>query len=72
MTKRYSVLLAYDIPCYATVIVEADSHEEAERKALDAFDETDFEPCWENWDDLRVVDGSEEVDENDMRKEVQS
>lgn len=66
--KRYSVLLAYDVPCYATIIVEADSPEEAERIAMtDKAACADFEPSWDASSDVRLADDAEEVDENDLR-----
>lgn len=62
--KRYSVLIAYDVPCYATVIVEANNHEEANAKALAMADDTIFEPCWDGSDDYRVADAAMELDAN--------
>lgn len=59
--KTYSVLLAYDVPYYATVIVEADSPEEANAKALAAAVDESFDPSWDASSDYRVADSAVEV-----------
>jgi len=52
MTK-YTVVLAYDVPCYATLIVEADNEDDAETVAL-KISPVLFEPDWSARGDVRV------------------
>jgi hypothetical protein len=57
--RKFSVLLAYDVPCYHTVVIDAENEDDADRKAekiLSDFDDLNvFEPEWSEMDDFRVV-----------------
>lgn len=55
----FQVILAYDIPCYKTIEVEAADAEEAEAKADDILQDVDsdtFEPDWQQSDNYRIAD----------------
>lgn len=56
--KTYLILCAYDIPCYATIEVEADSQEEAAKMIEDDFwgmtHDEQFEPEWSQPDNPRA------------------
>ena len=56
--KTYTVLLAYDVPYYSQVTVEAHTQEEARRKAIEEADEASFDAGWDAASDTRVVDVS--------------
>ncbi len=64
---KYELTLAYDISCYCTVTIEADSAEEAEKIALerDATHQEDwsFDPDWSTAGDTRVACEAMEVEE---------
>jgi hypothetical protein len=47
MTTKYEVTLAFDVPCYATVSVEAESYEDAIKQALIEAETESFEPEWD-------------------------
>lgn len=51
----FTVLLAYDVPYYCQVQVEARNKDEAIAKAM-AADEAGFEAGWDAASDTRVVD----------------
>jgi len=53
---KYEIVVAIDVPCYKSVIVEADSAEEAKDKALKAADnDVAFEPEWDCAGPIRVA-----------------
>ena len=56
--KTFTILCAYDIPCYATIEVEADSQEEAAKMIEDDFwgmtHDEQFEPEWSQPDNPRA------------------
>ena len=58
MKKKFTILCAYDVPCYATIEVEAESIQEAARMIDDHFDKhTDgatFDPDWSQGDNFRA------------------
>ena len=62
---KYKALLAYDMPCYLTVYIEADSPEEADVMATRILESNDldlgeFDPDFAWIEDLRVVSVKEE------------
>jgi hypothetical protein len=65
--RKYHVLLAYDVPCYHTLVVEARNAANAEKIAraqLLQLDDSVFEPAWDGSSDYRVVDV---IDETQVR-----
>ena len=54
--KKFTVTLAYDVPCYAEIKVEAEDAEQAKQKALAEAWNHVFEPMWDGAGDYRVVD----------------
>ena len=59
---KYKAVLAYDVPCYHTVEIEAGSPEEADKIAEKQMDNIDlglFEPDWGWTYEPRVVEGKE-------------
>jgi len=62
MTKQWNVCLAQNVRAYATVIVEADTEEDAKEKALGlAETEVSFNPDWSTAEDIEVIDVKEET-----------
>lgn len=55
--KTFAILCAYDVPCYATIEVEAGSEEEAAQMIEDDFwgmvHDEQFEPEWSQADNPR-------------------
>jgi hypothetical protein len=54
--KTFKVTLAYDVPYYATVTVQANNEEEAKNIASLQVDETMFDASWDAASDTRVVE----------------
>jgi hypothetical protein len=57
--RKYHVLMAYDVPYYHTIVVEARNAANAEKIAqakLAHIDSSLFEPAWDGSSDYRVVD----------------
>lgn len=56
--KTFTILCAYDVPCYATIEVEAESREEAARMIEEDFwgmvHAEQFEPEWSSADNPRA------------------
>lgn len=62
--KTYEIVLAYDVPCYAAIKVEAETPEEAARLALRKAEEEDvsFQPEWDAAGDIRIACDPEECE----------
>lgn len=63
--KRYEIILAMDVACYKSVIVEADTPEAAASQALtqEMDDDEPFEPAWDCASEVRIVDTPIELPE---------
>jgi hypothetical protein len=61
---KYQIVLAQDVPCYWSTIVEASSPQEATAKALALANNSEctFEPEWDLAGDVRIACDPEECE----------